>query len=234
MSNDESKETKMVPAICSNCGGQVIVDAQRENAFCQYCGTQFIVDKAINTYKIQRATIEHADSVNIVQTSAVESVLNFVKDQQKRNDAVKKEKFEEERRDREEERKVRKELIAEAWKEKKEDARRKHQFPRGCMSGCLVMLATTILCGIPAQWLDKTFFHVVYTSGSEATRGPFYSVAIYVIIFIGIIGFAYGWAPDAKIWSLAFLWIGSIFNRKKNTGPSLKEGVTSNDEPKTE
>jgi len=91
---DERKNTKMMPAICPQCGGQIEVDAQREKAFCQYCGTPFIVEKAINTYNLQHATIEHVNSINIIKTSAVESVLSFVKDQQKRND----EKKEEERK----------------------------------------------------------------------------------------------------------------------------------------
>ena len=102
MNNDERKNTKMMPAICPQCGGQVEVDAQREKAFCQYCGMPFIVEKAINTYNVQHATIEHVDSINIIKTSAVESVLSFVKDQQKRIDDEKKEKKEEERKEREE------------------------------------------------------------------------------------------------------------------------------------
>jgi DNA-directed RNA polymerase subunit RPC12/RpoP len=82
MKNDERKNTKMMPAICTQCGGPVEVDAQRANAICQYCGSQIIVEKA--------------------KVSAVESVLSFVNDQQKRIDAVKKEKKEEERKAREE------------------------------------------------------------------------------------------------------------------------------------
>jgi len=99
---DEKKNPKIVPAICTQCGGKVEVDAQRENAICQYCGMQFVVDKAINTYNVQHATVGHVDSVTINKTSAVESVLSFVKDQQKRIDEKKKEKMEEERRQREE------------------------------------------------------------------------------------------------------------------------------------
>jgi hypothetical protein len=93
--------TKLVPAICTQCGGQVEVDAQLEAAVCRYCGVPFIVEKAINTYNIQHATIEHVDSINIVTTNPVESVLNFVKDQQKRNDDIKREKEEQDRKERE-------------------------------------------------------------------------------------------------------------------------------------
>ncbi len=102
---DERKNTKMMPAICTQCGGQVEVDAQRENAICQYCGMQFIVEKAINTYNVQHATVGHVGSITINKTSAVESMLSFVKDQQKRIDEEKIEKKEEERKEREEDEK---------------------------------------------------------------------------------------------------------------------------------
>ena len=82
MKNAERKNTKMTPAICAQCGAPVELDTQRANAICQYCGSQIIVEKA--------------------KISAVESVLNFVNDQQKRIDAMKKEKKEEERKAREE------------------------------------------------------------------------------------------------------------------------------------
>ena len=182
-----------MPAICPQCGGQVEVDAQREKAFCQYCGMQFIVEKAINTYNVQHATVEHVDSINIIKTSAVESVLSFVKDQQKRTDDVKKEKKEEERKEREE-----------------SDRRQQLRgglspLGRGCLTGLLVLIVCTVLIGVPAQALDKSLFNVVSTSGSEGTSGPLFSVASFLILFISIIGFAYGWAPNAKIWILVIL-----------------------------
>jgi DNA-directed RNA polymerase subunit RPC12/RpoP len=76
------KNTKTVTAICPRCGGPVEVNTQEANAICEYCGSQIIVGK--------------------LKISAVESVLNFVKDQQKRIDDMKKEKKEEERKAREE------------------------------------------------------------------------------------------------------------------------------------
>ena len=82
MKNNERKNTKIMPAICTQCGGPVEVHAQRANAICQYCGSQIIVEKP--------------------KISAMESVLSFVNDQQKRIDDAKKEKKEEERRAREE------------------------------------------------------------------------------------------------------------------------------------
>ncbi len=82
MNNNERKNTKMMPAICTQCGGPVQVDTQRANAICQYCGSQIIIEKP--------------------KLSAVESVLSFVNDQQKRIDDAKKAKKEEERKAREE------------------------------------------------------------------------------------------------------------------------------------
>jgi DNA-directed RNA polymerase subunit RPC12/RpoP len=82
MKNDERKNIKMMPSNCTQCGGPVEVNTQKANAICQYCGSQIIVEKA--------------------KVSAVESLLSFVNDQQKRIDDAKKEKKEEERKAREE------------------------------------------------------------------------------------------------------------------------------------
>lgn len=82
MKNNERKNTKMMPAVCTQCGGPVEVDTHRAHAICQYCGSQIIIEKP--------------------KLSAVESVLSFVNDQQKRMDAAKKEKKEEERKAKEE------------------------------------------------------------------------------------------------------------------------------------
>ena len=65
MSNENDLRSRLVPAICTQCGGQVQVDPSQEAAVCQYCGTPFIVEKAIQNYSIQNAKIEHVDTVNI-------------------------------------------------------------------------------------------------------------------------------------------------------------------------
>lgn len=98
MINDNKKSTKMVPAICTQCGAQLEVDSEREEAFCQYCGTQFIVEKAINSYNVHNAKIEHVETMNINKRGAVESVLNFVEGQQNK----KQQKIDEEKRLKEE------------------------------------------------------------------------------------------------------------------------------------
>ena len=68
---------KMVPAICTQCGGKVEVDKTKAEATCPFCGSSFMIEKAINNYNVQYANIEHADNVNIDVTGAVKEVLNF-------------------------------------------------------------------------------------------------------------------------------------------------------------
>ncbi|MCR5511362.1 MAG: zinc ribbon domain-containing protein [Lachnospiraceae bacterium] len=59
---------KMVPALCTQCGGTVEVNKDDETAVCPFCGTSFIVEKAINNY-------------NIDVSGAVKEVLDFAGDQ---------------------------------------------------------------------------------------------------------------------------------------------------------
>ncbi|MCR4923512.1 MAG: hypothetical protein K5931_05830 [Lachnospiraceae bacterium] len=61
-----SEAVKLVPALCTNCGGKLTIDPQKEKAVCPYCGSEFIVEKAINNYNL-----------NIDMGSAVDSVLDF-------------------------------------------------------------------------------------------------------------------------------------------------------------
>jgi len=75
--SDEKKNFQMTPAICTQCGASVEVDPKQEAAVCEYCRTPFIIDKAIKSYNLQNATVSHVDSINIIKTGAVESVLNF-------------------------------------------------------------------------------------------------------------------------------------------------------------
>ncbi len=75
------EHVKIVPALCTQCGGRVEVDPNSEKAACPFCGMTFIVEKAINNYNVQHATIEHADNVNIDMTGTVKTVLDFVGDQ---------------------------------------------------------------------------------------------------------------------------------------------------------
>ena len=61
---------KMVPAICTQCGGTVEVDKNEEKAICPFCGTTFLVEKAVNNY-----------NVNIDVSGTVKEILDFAGDQ---------------------------------------------------------------------------------------------------------------------------------------------------------
>jgi predicted RNA-binding Zn-ribbon protein involved in translation (DUF1610 family) len=78
-----SDNVKMVPALCTQCGGNVEVDLSKETAKCPYCGMEFIVEKAVNNYNVKYAHVEHADNVNIDVTGAVKEVLDFAGEQLK-------------------------------------------------------------------------------------------------------------------------------------------------------
>ncbi len=91
-----SDEVKIVPALCTQCGGKVEVDPSREKAECPFCHTEFIIEKAVNNYNIEHATIEHADNVNIDMTGSVKSVLDFVGEQMNESRKVKAERRKEE------------------------------------------------------------------------------------------------------------------------------------------
>ena len=97
MDNEKDNSVKMVPAICTQCGGQVSVDPSMEAAVCQFCGTPFIVEKAINQYNVKHATIEHADNVTIDMGSSVKSVLDFAGEQIRERREVKREERREQR-----------------------------------------------------------------------------------------------------------------------------------------
>jgi Fe2+ transport system protein B len=92
-----------------------------------------MVEKAIHTYNVQHATIEHADTINIFDSSTVESVLSFVIDQQKRKDEEKKEKerkqreVEEKQREAEEKQREAEEKQREAEEKQREAERKKKE-----------------------------------------------------------------------------------------------------------
>lgn len=52
---------RLVPAKCTQCNGNLQVDADKDAAICPYCGTAFVVEKAINLYN---ATIIKGNQIN--------------------------------------------------------------------------------------------------------------------------------------------------------------------------
>lgn len=48
----DSEVIKLIPAKCTNCGGNLTVDPAKKKAVCPYCNTSFIVNEAIHNYNI--------------------------------------------------------------------------------------------------------------------------------------------------------------------------------------
>ena len=55
----------LVDAKCTNCGGKLKVDSEREASICEFCGSAFIVEKAINNYNVTNNNTIHAQVVNV-------------------------------------------------------------------------------------------------------------------------------------------------------------------------
>ena len=97
------KNVKMVPAICTQCGGKIEVDNSKDAAICPYCGTAFVVEKAINKYKTEYH-IEHADIYIKGKGPSIANVIKNYHDNKHREKMAKLEAAaEEERRLRERE-----------------------------------------------------------------------------------------------------------------------------------
>lgn len=64
----------LVAAKCTNCGGELQVEASREAAVCEYCGAAFIVEKAINNYNINQVSHLHADVVQVMDSEGADNL----------------------------------------------------------------------------------------------------------------------------------------------------------------
>lgn len=98
--------TSLVPAQCTNCGGELTVDPTQDAAVCKYCGTPFIVSKAVQNYNIQHNTYQ-TNIVNDQRKGAVESILSYASERQDK----KQQRLDEERRRNEETAKKNKKTI---------------------------------------------------------------------------------------------------------------------------
>lgn len=77
------QQSRIVPAICTQCSAQITVDTAQDAAICSHCGTAFVVKKAIKRYDIGEITgthIHHIDTVNIHAKTESErpTPLNFI------------------------------------------------------------------------------------------------------------------------------------------------------------
>ena len=78
MSEENDLKTRLVPAVCTQCGAKLEVDPTQDAAVCPYCNTPYIVDKAIQNYNVQNAKIEHADTVKIDMKGTADSFFGFL------------------------------------------------------------------------------------------------------------------------------------------------------------
>ncbi len=69
----------MVAAKCTQCGGHLTVDSDKEAAICEFCGTPFIVEKAINNYNTTVVNNFDNATVNII-AGDINNFLKLAKD----------------------------------------------------------------------------------------------------------------------------------------------------------
>jgi hypothetical protein len=73
--------SRLVPAICTQCGAKLEIDPTQDAAVCPYCSTPFIVEKAVQNYAVQHANIDHVDKVEIDMKGAADSLFGFLGNQ---------------------------------------------------------------------------------------------------------------------------------------------------------
>lgn len=89
--------TRLVPAICTQCGAKLEVDPTQDAAVCRYCNTPFIVEKAIQNYSVQNAKIEHVDTVKIDMKGTADSFFSFLGEQMSESREARREEWRERR-----------------------------------------------------------------------------------------------------------------------------------------
>lgn len=82
-------ESTIKPALCSQCGAKLLVDAEKEAAICEFCGTPFIVEKAIQNFNISSyGSINIANAV-INQGPSASNYVKRARQFEKENNADK-------------------------------------------------------------------------------------------------------------------------------------------------
>ena len=67
------------------------MDPAQEAAVCPYCGTPYIVSKAINSYNIQNAHIDHVENLHVDLKGSVDSLIGLAEREFDKNRAERKE-----------------------------------------------------------------------------------------------------------------------------------------------
>ncbi len=72
----------LVPAKCPECGGNIVVDSEKDAWVCDFCKTPFIVEKAINNFNTANYVTNNinADIVNLNNGKSIEDELNSFKE----------------------------------------------------------------------------------------------------------------------------------------------------------
>ena len=73
----------MVPAICTQCGGKILVDDTHDAGICEFCGTAFITEKAIINYK-NTINVDNA-VINVVGMDAKNLLLRAKRYEEENN-----------------------------------------------------------------------------------------------------------------------------------------------------
>ena len=89
--DNSNGSVKLTAGICPQCGGQLEVDPAQEAAVCPYCGTPYIVSKAINSYNIQNAHIDHVENLHVDLKGSVDSLIGLAEREFDKNRAERKE-----------------------------------------------------------------------------------------------------------------------------------------------
>ena len=97
MSETNDIKTRLVPAICTQCGAKLEVDPTKDAAVCPYCNTPFIVEKAVQNYSVQNAKIEHVDTVKVDMKGAADSFFGFLGEQMSESREARREERREQR-----------------------------------------------------------------------------------------------------------------------------------------
>lgn len=66
----------LVPAKCTQCGGQVEVDDSKEAGICKHCGMPFITEKAITNYVTNVTNVDNSTNIYIGSEKSIQKYVN--------------------------------------------------------------------------------------------------------------------------------------------------------------
>ncbi|HRU96246.1 MAG TPA: zinc ribbon domain-containing protein [Ruminococcus sp.] len=72
--------SKLVPALCPQCGATINVDSDQQLAYCSYCGTQLIVSHAIQNYYYKITNVNNNINIEnkyVERKTNLQAILDF-------------------------------------------------------------------------------------------------------------------------------------------------------------